>query len=154
MDKEVSGLVVMPQYSFPCDGAIHMIEYYASAISPTSLSVWRLQEGIFAQLVHVIELSPQNLGLQQLHLNHTKSIQKGDFIGAGSFTTKDHLSISNSQQGQIGVLKSDIQKAINIDVTQSDIKIGDNISLIHQRILPLALAVNIQYTPLGKLQGR
>lgn len=145
----------MPQNSFPCSGTIHTIKYYASSASSTSLSVWRLDEdGLFANLAHTVILSPPDKGVQQYHLNKTLAVQGGDFIGVGSFGASDTLPVPIAQQGQIGVLTSELQTVYLIDTHYSHIENKQRISLNFTGGLQRVLALNIQYIPVGHQQGR
>lgn len=144
----------MPHLSFPCQGTIHTIEYYASSTSPTDIHVWRWgDDGESAILVHVIKLIPQNVGIQLLHLNHTINVQESDFIGARNVNDSTYLGIPFAEVNDPGVLEVDLQDAYVLNLGTSTLDIGQQVVLENNEVFKLVLALNIHFHPSSWTKG-
>ena len=147
-------MVVIPQYSFPCNGTIHKIEYYASGPSTILVSVWRhTGDGLSAQMVHSIRLSPEEIGKQEVYLDQALLVQEGDFIGAGTLGSSDSLPIAAAGEGQLGVLQSELKDAMIIGMDDLDMDSGPVIYLNTQKFVRMVLGLNVQYTTTGRVPG-
>ena len=104
-----------------------------------------------AQLVHIIHHSPLEAGQQRLLVDNNQMVEEEDFIGAGSLTAQQPLPIALAPQGQVGVLKSELQKAFLIDTNDTDQYL--TILLNVTRLLQITLALNIQYEAIINNQG-
>lgn len=149
------GLVLIPQFSFPCDGKLNTIEYYANAIAPFNLGVWRWNAGGHsASLLYMVSIHPFEIGHQQTQLNESLIVEKSDFIGLWTKNELDHLPIPFAAEYEIGTLKSDLQDIIlNKPFTQHVLP-NQGVSLLEGNITKMVIPMNIHYKPTKTKEGK
>lgn len=153
----ITGTILMPHLSFPCNASMRTLQYFAASTSPTSVSVWRWTGEVnTVKLVHIVHIEPPNLGIQQVHLEQMVPVHKSDFIGIGAFDSQGLSAIPLAHENDIGVFQSDLQNSFLLTLTGSSLQVGKHIILDprHHPDTQLVVALEVQYIMINQSNGK